>query len=156
MKNCLLHIRGNNCTIEIVNHCILSNVELWIEDNECTISIGDRTTIEGAHIAATEGKSISIGEDCMFSHGIEIRNGDSHTIFDTSSRQRINSAQAVKIGNHVWLSADSKILKGSIIGDGTVIGAGTIVTNNAVDQNSIYTGIPARKVKENIFWDRNR
>lgn len=155
LNNCLLHISGNNCEINIAEHCILSHLELWIEDDGCKISIGYRTTSEGGHIAATEGKYISIGEDCMFSHGIEIRNGDSHSIFDNISKQRTNPAQPIIIGDHVWLGADVKILKGVTIESRAIIATGAIVTN-FVKGNSIYAGIPAKKVKENIYWERER
>jgi len=155
LTNCLLYISGNNCEINIGEHCILSNLEIWIEDDNGKIYIDYRTTIEGGHIAATEGKSISIGEDCMFSHGIEIRNGDSHSIYSYESRERINTAKSVKIGNHVWLGSESKVLKGAEIGDGSIISTAAIVTGN-VEKNSIYAGIPAKKVKENVYWERER
>jgi acetyltransferase-like isoleucine patch superfamily enzyme len=155
LNNCLIHISGNNCKIEIGRHCVLSNLELWIEDDGGSINIGYHTSIEGGHIAATEGQSICIGEDCMFSHGIEIRNGDSHTILDRETNQRINAARSVIIGNHCWLGADAKVLKGSVIEDGCVIATGAIITG-ITDVNSIYAGIPSKKVKENIIWLRER
>ncbi len=155
LNNCTIYIKGNHCNIKIEKHCILSNLELWIEDDNGRIQIGFRTTIEGGHIAATEGHSITIGEDCMFSHAIVIRNGDSHSIFDKESNQRINSAQNVKIGDHVWLGENAKVLKGSIIQDGSIIATGGIVTGN-VESNSIYAGIPAKKIKGEIMWDRER
>jgi acetyltransferase-like isoleucine patch superfamily enzyme len=91
----------------------------------------------------------------MFSHRIEIRNGDSHAIFDYNSKMRINDAQPIKIGNHVWLGADSKVLKGSIIEDGAIISTGAIVTGH-VERQAIYAGVPAKKIKENIYWERER
>lgn len=156
LNNCLLHVSGNNCQIIIGEHCILSNVELWIEDDGGKIEIGYRTTIEGGHIAATEGKSISIGEDCMFSHRIEIRNGDSHAIYDNESKQRINTAQSIVVGNHVWLGADVKILKGASIADNSIVATAAIVTSQFEDCNAMYGGIPAKKIKEGIVWIRER
>lgn len=156
LNNCILHISGNNCEILIGKHCIISHTELWIEDDNGKIEIGYRTTIEGGHIAATEGKSISIGEDCMFSHRIEIRNGDSHAIYDTFTNQRVNAAESIFIGNHVWLGADTKILKGAIIGNNSIVATGGIVTGKCDDFNSIYGGVPAKKIKENINWIRER
>jgi acetyltransferase-like isoleucine patch superfamily enzyme len=156
LSNCLLYISGNDCRINIDKHCILSNMELWIEDDGGQILIGCLSTMEGGHIASTEGKTISIGNDCMFSNKIMIRNGDSHAIFEKESNRRVNSAESIFIGNHVWLGADSKILKGSLIGDNCIIATGSIVTGKCFDLNSIYAGIPARKIKDNIYWRRER
>lgn len=155
LKNCFVFIKGNNCKINIGKHCILTNTTLWIEDDLGSISIGGYSNSYGAHISATEGESIKIGEDCMFSHGIDIRNGDSHPIFDNNTGKRINLAAPIKIGSHVWLGADVKVLKGITIDDNSIIGTGSIVTSN-VDSNSIYVGVPAKKVKDSISWKRHR
>ncbi|HNX88198.1 MAG TPA: acyltransferase [Paludibacteraceae bacterium] len=155
LNNCLIYIKGNNCEIFIEKHCILANIELWIEDDNGKITIDYRTTAEGGHIAATEGKSIYIGKDCMFSHDIEILNGDSHAIYMLENKLRINASKSVYIGNHVWLGSSVKVLKGSTIEDGTVVSAGAIVTGH-LESNSIYAGIPAKKIRENIFWERER
>ncbi len=153
--NCKLNIKGTNCKIFIESNCTLKNLELWLEDDGSEIFIGNTTSVEGGHIAATEGESIRIGNDCMFSHRIEIRSGDSHSIFMQDSETRINQAKPVIIGSHVWLGADAKVLKGSVIHDGAVIATSGIVTG-VVDGNSIYAGNPAKKIKDGIYWDRKR
>lgn len=155
LKNCLIYILGSNCSIEINEHCKLTNLELWIEDDNGIIEIGKRTTVEGGHFASTEGKEIKIGEDCMFSSNVEIRNGDSHSIFSKSTKKRINYAKSVYIGNHVWLGADSKVLKGSTIQSGSIVATGAIISGN-VNENSIYAGVPAKLVKQDVFWLRER
>ncbi|MDD3319931.1 MAG: acyltransferase [Paludibacter sp.] len=153
--NCKITIIGTNCKLYIENNCTLKNLELWLEDNGSEIFIGNTSSMEGGHIAATEGESIKIGNDCMFSHRIEIRSGDSHSIYQKDSDKRINNAKPVVIGSHVWLGADAKILKGAVIIGGAVIATGAVVTG-VVEANSIYAGNPAKKVKENIYWDRER
>lgn len=155
LKRSELIIKGKGNRISIGPHCILNNTELWIEDDNGVIDIGDKTTIEGAHIAATEGKKIIIGKDCMFSSGIQIRNGDSHSIVDLNTGERINEAQDIIIGNHVWIGSDVKILKGARIADNAVIGSGSIVTGE-IEENSVYAGIPAQKIRSNIQWNRRR
>ncbi len=155
LTNCKLTINGNNCKIVIDRNCTLKNTELWLEDNGSAIYIGNTTSMEGGHIAATEGKTIRISNDCMFAHGIEIRNGDSHSIFLQDSDQRINPAKDVLIGTHVWLGADVKVMKGSVISDGAIVATGAIVTG-IVEPKSIYAGNPAKKIKEEIYWDRKR
>ena len=69
--------------------------------------------IENAHITVTEPNfKVKIGEDCMFAYDIDIRTGDSHSIIDKNSGKRINYAQDISIGNHVWLASHCRILKG--------------------------------------------
>ncbi len=155
LTDCKLNIAGKNCKIIIESNCTLKKLELWLEDDGSEIVIGNTTSIEGGHIAATEGESIKIGSDCMFSHRIEIRNGDSHSIFSKDSDARINRAKPVSIGRHVWLGADAKVLKGSVVNDGAIIATGAIVTG-VVEPDSIYAGNPAKKIKDNIHWDRER
>jgi acetyltransferase-like isoleucine patch superfamily enzyme len=155
LSNCKISIYGSSCTVIIEKHCILTNVELWIEDNHGEIKIGSLTTIEGGHIAVTEGGSVTIGKDCMFSHEIVIRNGDSHTIYSQLTNQRINCASDVFIGDHVWFGEGVKVLKGSKIENGSIIATGAIVSGT-VENNSIYAGIPAKKIKDNIHWIRER
>lgn len=51
-----------------------------------------------------------------------------------------------KVGNDVWVGANSTILRGVIIGDGAVIGANSIVTKD-VPPYAIVAGNPAKIIK---------
>ena len=110
---------------------------------------GDKT-----HIAACEKANISIGEDCMLSEDIEIRSSDSHSIFDIVSRQRINKAKAITIGNHVWVTAHVRILKGSTIADHSIIGNSSMVSAHLDVANGLYVGNPCKLVKRNVDWNK--
>ncbi len=47
------------------------------------------------------------------------------------------------------------ILKNAYIPDGSIIGIGTLVNKNFSDSpNSVLAGVPAKKVKNNIRWER--
>lgn len=158
--------RLNKCTITFVgNHCVLiigegstiiSNTSFWCQDDYSSINIGKNFTMEGGHIAATEGESINIGDDCMFSEDVEIRNGDSHSIIDITLNQRINKALPVEIGNHVWLAAHTRVLKGSIVPSNCIVGNSALINSCFDKENSLYAGIPGKLIKENINWDRNK
>lgn len=151
-----IYIRGNNHQLKIEENCIVRGGGFWFEDSSCEITIGKNTTIESAHLAVTEIKTIiNIGEDCMFSNGIELRTGDSHAIIDIEKNLKINDAQNIIIGNHVWIGSNSKILKGVNIGHNAIVGTGSIVTKN-IPSNSVSVGIPAKVVKTNIDWIRDR
>ena len=157
LRNCKFTIIGNNCKIIIGNnHTIITDVHFWCQDDNSTIIIGDDFTIEGGHIASTEGCSIIIGNDCMFSNDIEIRNGDSHSIIKMDDNKRTNHAEDVYIGNHVWLTAHVRVLKGSIIPSNSIIGNSSIVSHKFQKENSIYAGIPCKLIKTGIDWDRNK
>lgn len=150
-------IFGNNNGIYIGGKCVLKDVLLWIEGDNNLIEIGSGTTIEQARISCVGygNNKIIIGNDCMLSSGVRITNTDSHSIIDLSSNERINHEEDVIIGNHVWIGADVSVLKGVHIGDNSIIAAGAIVTKDVLS-NSIYAGIPAKRIRENITWDRKR
>lgn len=157
IRYCSFTIIGNNCKIIIGdNNTIVSNTSFHCEDNNSKIIIGNDFTMEGGHIASTEGESIIIGNDCMFSNDIEIRNGDSHSILENSSGKRINWAKKVTINDHVWLTAHVRVLKGSYIPSNTIIANSCIVSNKLDTSFCIYGGSPVRILKENIDWDRDR
>jgi acetyltransferase-like isoleucine patch superfamily enzyme len=92
----------------------------------------------------------------LFAYDIDIRTGDSHSIIDTITNERVNHARDVIIGNHVWVAAHVSILKGSYISDNSVIATRALVTKRFEVPNILIGGIPARKIKSNINWDRKR
>ena len=106
------------------------------------------------HCASTEGKTIQIGEGCLFSNNIVIRNGDSHSVLSLEGK-RINPAQDVVIGKHVRIGQNVTILKEATIGEDSVIATGTIVTGKKFEGKAVLGGTPARIVKQNINWDSN-
>ncbi len=156
LSNMMIYMRGDNHKLVIGENCAFKGGSVWFEDNNCHIEIGKDTTIESAHLAATEpGRKILIGDDCMFSYSIEFRTGDSHSIIDNETKERINCAQDIIVEDHVWIGAHSIVLKGVSIGGDSVIGIKSLVTKN-VPPNSIAAGIPAKVIKNGINWDRKR
>ena len=156
INNVLFFIRGDNHLIEIDQNCYIGGGELWMEDNNCAIIINSGTTIESAHLAVTEPHSrIEIHDDCMLAKNIEIRTGDSHSIIDANTGQKINPAKNVILQSHVWIGAHAKILKGVTISSNSVIGTTSVVTNN-IPSNCIAAGIPAKVIKTGTNWKRDR
>lgn len=155
LQNCRIYLRGNNNRIKIGGECVMNHLDIWIEDDGNSIEIGHNTWVTGeTHIAVTEGTLVKIGERCLFSEEIVIRTGDSHSILDESG-QRINKAENVEIGNHVWIGNRAILLKGTKIGENSVVGAGAIVTGK-FGKGCVLAGVPAKIVKEKINWDSER
>lgn len=134
----------------------MSNTSFVIEDDSGSIVIGKDFTMEGGEIAATEGESITIGEDCMFSSDVEIRNGDSHVILVKETGKRTNYAKPIIIGNHVWLTAHVRVLKGSVIPDECIVGNSSVLSGKFDIPNSVFAGNPAKQVKTGMTWNRFR
>lgn len=157
-KNSLLRdsnifIKGNNNIIYIGDDCVVNNTSIILDNEGSEIRIGNKTSIAKVQIVSLEPYKIEIGEDCMLSYDIEIRNTDSHKIYDKNTNKRINEGSSINIGNHVWLGMRAIILKGVTIGDNSIVAAGSIVTKD-VKANTIVSGNPARQVKENKNWTR--
>ncbi len=55
--------------------------------------------------------------------------------------------QKVTIKKGAWLGANVTVLPGVTIGENSVVAAGALV-NKDVEPNSVYAGIPAKKIKE--------
>ena len=53
----------------------------------------------------------------------------------------------IKIGNNVFLGANTVITKPVTIGDNVIVGAGSIITKD-IPSNEIWAGVPARFIKK--------
>jgi len=157
-NNVTFYIRGDNNKIKIGPKVFFNHRgSIWIEDDFCEAVIGENTTIEDVHIAVTEPNSkIAIGKDCMFAYDIDLRTGDSHSIVDATTNERINFAQDINIGNHVWIASHVSVLKGVHISDNSVVATRAVVTKSFVENNILIGGMPAKKLKGNINWDRKK
>jgi acetyltransferase-like isoleucine patch superfamily enzyme len=156
VKNAIIFIRGNHHRLVISKNCYFGEGELWMEDSHGSLLIHEYTTVERGHLAVTEPYSkLEIKKDCMLARHVEIRTGDSHSILDLETGERINKAANVTLEQHVWIGAHAKILKGVTIGENCIVGTSSVVTKD-VPPNSLVVGIPAKIVRSNVVWKRER
>jgi len=153
---CNIAILGDNNLVHIKKNSYVDGATFHIEDCECSIINGENTFIGASHLAVTENKSsITIGKECMLSSNINIRTGDSHSIVDLESNERINYAQNVSIGDHCWIGEGAKILKGVTLGENVIVATGAIVTSS-FQNNVLIGGIPGKIIKDKVSWNKNR
>lgn len=154
--NVTFYIKGNNNEIRIGKGVRFKRGgELWIQDYNCKIDIKAGSTFVNAHIAAIEHNSkITIGENCVFGANVDVRTGDSHSIIDTKTNERYNHAKDISIGDHVWVTSQCTILKGSNIAKYSVVSTGSVVTKPFTKEGIIIGGNPAIMIKENINWEK--
>ena len=136
------HIGGAGRGVSVYHGCdiqIFKNAVLKIE--------GPSILNRGAQIICQD--SISIGQGCLISRDVVIRDNDGgHTVLVDGYKK----TAPVTIGNHVWIGQGALILKGSVIGDGAIIGAGAIVAGR-VKANSLVMADPSRTFAKDIKWE---
>ena len=156
-NNVCFHVRGSGHHIKFGPNCRVSRGgNFWFEDDGGALQVGQNTSMVDVHIAVTETDSkVTIGEDCMFANDIDIRTGDSHSVIDVQTGQRLNIAADVVIGRHVWIAPHSVVLKGVTIGENSIVASGSIVTRSC-DPEVIVGGNPAKVIKTGVSWKRER
>lgn len=92
-----------------------------------------------ARLDKTNPKGVRIGRHSCITFGVAV------LTHDMCSRKRLET----RIGDNVFVGANSIIMPGIKIGNNVIIGAGSVVTKD-VAGNSIVAGNPARVLKENV------
>ncbi len=106
--------------------------------------IGKNTMISlGAKLDVRRGR-ITIGENCLITHGCYIlsHDGAAHVINPDD-----NGTGSVEIGDHVFIGVNSVVLRNVKIGNHAVIGAGSVV-NKDIPEGAIAAGNPIKILKQ--------
>ena len=111
-----------------------------------SIIIGNRTFI-GRGVEFNIQEQIDVGDDCLIAAGCLFVDHDHGIELTRRMAEQPSKTARIRIGNNVWVGANSVILKGIQIGDGAVVGAGSVVTKS-IPANEIWVGNPARRMRE--------
>ena len=131
--------------------------EFLIEGDNCEIYIGKNTTIGSANIFCGESNTkITMGENCLLSRMINIDTSDFHSIIDLNTNTRINPPKDVFIGDKVWIGYNVSINKGTVLGNNSMVAIKSVVVGKEFPDNVVIGGIPAKIIKENITWSREK
>lgn len=157
-RNLTIEVYGKNNTIEIMDSVLVyEKCYISIKGDNCHCTIGKKTTIGNARFFLEESDSdIVIGEDCMLGRDVCLQTTDFHSIVDATTGKRINYPESVIVGRHVWLGYGVTLGKGSSVAANSVVGEHTLVTKKFTQSNVCLVGIPAKIIKENINWNREK
>lgn len=147
----ILNFKGDNSLIYLGTgtHKIIADLY-----NSVVLHIGKHNVFtKTTHLILSEHKHCFIGNHCLISLNVYIRNADPHLIYDCETKERINPSKSVYIGDHVWLGQDVTLLKNTQIDSGSIIGAGSVVAGKKIAHNTSYAGNPCKLIKSNIFWE---
>lgn len=100
------------------------------------------------YIQANNG--IHFGSNIELGPGVSIISSN----HESDNLRNHTKGKPIKIGNHVWIGANSTILPEVIIGNNVIIGANSLV-NKDIPDNSIAVGNPCRVVKQKEIYKEN-
>lgn len=129
---------------------------LWVSINSNSVFHCGQYSVQTSTmcIIVTEKKHCFIGDSCLFSTDIIIRNCDAHLIYGCNDGKRINQSESVFIGDHVWIGQRAMILKGAKIDSGCIVGGDSLLPSKKISHNCMWGGNPARQLKSGVFWDK--
>lgn len=91
---------------------------------------------------------ITIGDNTIFGNFVSLHS-ENHNFHERDRPIRLQGVtrQGIRIGRNCWIGAKVTILDGVIVEDNVIIAAGSILPAGTYEGNSIYGGVPARKLK---------
>ncbi len=153
----IVNLNGDPNAISIGSHSLIRG-QLLVFWNGGNIRIGEWSYV-GESSRIWSQSSVSIGNNVLISHLVDIHDTDSHPI---DFRERRDDARrilggskyeqgstqiaSVIIEDDVWIGFKASILKGVRIGAGAIIAAGSIVTKD-VPNMCVVAGQPARVIR---------
>lgn len=115
---------------------VLRNVVFWSGYN---IEIGKGCVINPNTILDGRGGKLTIGNN------VDIARESIIWTMGHDSHSHKTKRGDVVIGDYCWIGCRAMIMPGVTIGDSTILAANAVVTKDA-DSDSIYAGIPAKRI----------
>lgn len=119
-----------------------------------SITVGRNCFFGDAVKIVSDRANIVIDDDCLVAEQVSIRAGNHGTKAGALIRSQPNTVSDISIGKDVWIGKGVTVLAGSRIADGCVIGANSVVMGST-EPNTIYAGVPIRKVTVRAGSDSN-
>lgn len=143
---------SRNCDIRCTKGAVLILENVFLSRN-CQIIVDDMGYIAikdsyiGISVIIVAAEKIIIDKNCQIAEMVTIRD-QNHNYNDSNKpiKEQGFSSAPIYISENVWVGAKCTILKNVSIGNNTVIGANSLVNKNC-EANSVYVGIPAKKIK---------
>ena len=99
--------------------------------------LGPDSWISGCHLSAKH--AILCGRRAWIGPGCRLIDSDQHDL-DAEQRER---GAPITLGDHVWITSDSTVLRGVRLGSHVVVGARSLVNRDVPDHTLVH-GVPAR------------
>ncbi|MCM1070731.1 MAG: sugar O-acetyltransferase [Alistipes timonensis] len=113
-------------------------------DYGCNIHIGE-DFFANFNLTILDEAEVRVGDHAFIGPNVSIFTA-CHPLDATERNKGVQWAEAVTIGDNVWIGGGATILPGVTIGDNVVVGAGSVVTKD-IPSNVVVAGNPARVIK---------
>jgi acetyltransferase-like isoleucine patch superfamily enzyme len=112
------------------------------------LSVGNDVGIGSGSFLGCAG-GITIGDDSIIGNYVSFHS-ENHNFSDPSIPIRLQGVnnEGIHIGSNCWIGAKVTVLDGVILEDGCVVAAGAVLKAGRYAANSIYAGVPAKRIKE--------
>lgn len=108
---------------------------------DCTIYVPSKTLIDEQY-----PWMLTIGNHVYITEGVKILTHDyAWSVLKTTEGAVLGASGTVKIGDNVFLGMNTIITRNVEVGNNVIIGAGSVVTSSC-DSNSVYAGVPAKRI----------
>lgn len=112
------------------------------------IHIGERSHVNHyCCVWASPNSKIVIGNDGLMGPGVKLFSSNHGFARDRVMKEQDFVERDIRIGDDVWIGANSVVVAGVTIGDGALIAAGSVVTKD-IPPYSIAGGTPAKVISE--------
>ena len=96
-------------------------------------------------------KKIKFGDDCIVGWNSSFLDADGHIIIKNNGEK--NLPEEIIVRQHVMISSNVSVLKGSLISSNSVVAKGSIITKQFFESNILIGGIN-KKLDSDINWTR--
>ena len=134
-----------NKNLKLGKKCQISSF-VKIKSSDGLLKLGDRVDIATGCFLSGSPAGLIIGDDCMIGPNCVILSNDYRTDkLDKTFKEQGQKFSGTRIGNNVFIGANSVINDGTEIGDGVIIAANSLVSGK-IAKNSIAQGNPAKVI----------
>lgn len=143
-------LTGNNGAVFLGRDALFADQQIGSrQDNDLIVVGNDVATTGPGHWvsglrAGTVQPALLIGDSCLLSRDVVLRNTDGHPVFDASFQTQNNSPRGdLVLEPHVWLCERCAVLKSVRIGAFSIVGFGAVVSQD-VPRHHLAQGNPAQ------------
>lgn len=154
--NLNITVTGKNNSIILQAGSAIKNtyIGLNMQMDNIRVQIGKNFRCKGANISASgDYNEIIIGDNCEFDSEIYLATQDGHTIYDIESREVMNNAERIVIGDDVYLGYKAMVMKNVTLGNHITVMPCSVVSKSFSEDNLQIAGCPAVVIRTNVARD---